>query len=68
MLKAIVLGATLAMTAVTISEAAEGCGNNRWRDMYGHCHWFKNPYGTQRGTTHACPTWAHWSAGRCVPN
>jgi len=67
MLKAIILGAALAMTAVTISQAAEGCGDNRWRDPNGHCHWFHNRYGTDRGTTHACPTWAYWSAGRCVP-
>jgi hypothetical protein len=67
MLKAIILGAALAMTAVTISQAAEDCGTNRWRDMYGHCHWFKNRFGTDRGTTHACPTWAYWSGGRCVP-
>lgn len=67
MLKAILLGAALAMTAVTICEAAEGCGGNRWRDVNGRCHWFHNRFGTQRGTTHACPTWAYWSAGRCVP-
>jgi hypothetical protein len=67
MFKAIALGAALAVMATTICEAAEGCGDRQWRDVYGHCHWFKNGYGTDRGTTHACPTWAYWSGGRCVP-
>ena len=67
MIKAIVLGAALAVMATTLCQAAEGCGDNRWRDINGNCHWFKNPYGTDRGTTHACPTWAYWSGGRCVP-
>jgi hypothetical protein len=66
MMKAILLGTALAVTTATIAQAAEDCGNNRWRDAYGHCHWFHNAYGTERGTHHACPTWAHWEAGRCV--
>jgi hypothetical protein len=54
--------------ASAIVKVAEDCGNDRWRDEYGHCHWFHNQYGTMRGTHEACPTWAHWFAGRCVPN
>jgi hypothetical protein len=68
MMKAIGLALVLAFGVSTLAQAAEGCGENRWKDEYGHCHWFKNPNGTDRGTTHACPTWAHWSGGRCVPN
>jgi hypothetical protein len=49
-------------------RVAEGCGNDRWRDSYGECHWFHNGAGTMRGTEEACPTWAHWYAGRCVHN
>jgi hypothetical protein len=67
MLKTIALGIALAMTATTICQAAEDCGNNRWRDPSGRCHWFHNGYGTMRGTHHACPTWAYWSGGVCVP-
>jgi hypothetical protein len=66
MTKTIALSVLLAFGFLTVAEAAERCGENRWRDEYGHCHWFKNPYGTDRGTTHACPTWAYWSDGRCV--
>jgi hypothetical protein len=66
MLKAIALGAALAIMATTICEAAEGCGDLQWRDAYGHL-WFHNEYGTDRGTTHACPTRAFWVDGRCVP-
>jgi len=51
-----------------IVKVAEDCGNDRWRDVYGHCHWFHNQFGTMRGTHEACPTWAHWYAGRCVHN
>ena len=51
-----------------IVKVAEACGANRWRDAYGHCHWFHNQYGTMRGTHEACPTWAHWYAGRCIHN
>ncbi len=65
--KAILAGVFLAFAASTVTQAAEDCGKNRWRDEYGHCHWFKNGAGTERGTTHACPTWAYWSGGRCVP-
>jgi hypothetical protein len=51
MSKAIAIGVFLAFAASTATQAAEHCGKNRWRDEYGHCHWFKNPYGTERGTT-----------------
>jgi hypothetical protein len=67
MLKAIALGAVLVMMATVICEGAEGCGGDRWRDVNGNCHWFHNGYGTDRGTTHACPTWAYWAGGVCVP-
>jgi len=66
MMKTIALGLVAVFGLSAAAQAAEGCGENRWRDDYGHCHWFKNPYGTDRGTTHACPTWAYWSGGRCV--
>ena len=68
MIKAIVLGAALAMTTVTLAQAAEHCGPGRWRDANGHCHWFHNRFGNDRGTHHACPTWAHYDHGRCVHN
>jgi hypothetical protein len=54
--------------ASAIVRVAEGCGDNRWRDTCGQCHWFHNGFGTERGTDEACPTWAHWYAGRCVHN
>jgi hypothetical protein len=66
MIKSLVLLFALVATS-TASMAAEGCGDRQWRDINGYCHWFKNGYGPDRGTTHACPTWAFWSAGRCVP-
>jgi len=66
--KAAVMPLPLTEGASPIIRIAEGCGDQRWRDEYGHCHWFKNPYGTDRGTHHACPTWAHWYAGVCVHN
>lgn len=67
MIKAIGLALVLAFGASTLAQAAEGCGGNRWRDPNGNCHWFHNGYGTERGTTYACPTWAYFSMGRCVP-
>lgn len=65
---ATVLPLPLADGASPIIKVAEDCGDNRWRDEYGHCHWFNNRYGNDRGTHHACPTWAHWDDGRCLPN
>ena len=65
---AAVMPASVDSGASAIVRVAEGCGNDRWRDVYGHCHWFHNPYGTMRGTHEACPTWAHWSNGVCVHN
>ena len=62
------LPAPIETGVVGIVKVAEDCGENRWRDEYGHCHWFKNRFGTDRGTRHACPTWAHDQDGRCVHN
>jgi hypothetical protein len=54
--------------ASAIVRVAEDCGADWWRDVYGHCHPFHNGAGNMRGTHEACPTWAHWYAGRCVHN
>ena len=50
-----------------VERVAEGCGAGKWRDSFGHCHFFHTSNGHDRGTTHACPPGHTFASGRCVP-
>jgi hypothetical protein len=60
----------------TIVKVGEWCGNDSFRDEYGHCrHYSFSAYGALPAAPHEeCPPdrhfvhWVNHSGGRCVPN